>query len=93
MGAVTSAVEEVIYSIQIKTSDKLFAGTDNDVYLRIGCVISQTQANIDEVNRGASWVPMVIWPEFRMGLYRANDHPSHAPQFIYILRNQKKTDW
>ena len=62
MGAVTSAVEEVIYSIQIKTSDKLFAGTDNDIYLRIGCVnyyiryyinyyiiISQTHANIDEV--------------------------------------------
>ena len=42
MGTVTSAVEEVIYSIQIKTSDKLFAGTDNDVYLRIGCVISQS---------------------------------------------------
>ena len=24
---------------------------------------------------------MVIWPEFRMGQYRVNDHPYHAPQF------------
>ena len=24
---------------------------------------------------------MVIWPAFRMGQYRANDHPYHAPQF------------
>ena len=26
--------------------------------------------------------PMVIWPAFRMGQYRVNDHPYHAPQFI-----------
>ena len=32
--------EQVTYSIQVKTSDKLFAGTDNDVYIRIGCVKS-----------------------------------------------------
>ena len=25
---------------------------------------------------------MAIWPAFRMGQYRANDHPYHAPQFI-----------
>ena len=25
-------------------------------------------------------IPMVIWPEFRMGKYRINDHPYHAPQ-------------
>ena len=25
--------------------------------------------------------PMVIWPEFRMGQFRVNDHPYHAPQF------------
>ena len=31
-------------------------------------------------------VPMVIWPAFRMGQYRVNDHPYHAPQFI-ITRN------
>ena len=24
---------------------------------------------------------MVIWPAFRMGQYRDNDHPYHAPQF------------
>ena len=23
--------------------------------------------------------PMVIWPAFRMGQYRVNDHPYHAP--------------
>ena len=28
---------QVIYSIQIKTSDKLFAGTDGDVYISQGC--------------------------------------------------------
>ena len=33
--------EQVTYSIQVKTSDKLFAGTDNDVYIRIGCVKSK----------------------------------------------------
>ena len=26
--------------------------------------------------------PMVIWPAFRMGQYRVNDNPYHAPQFI-----------
>ena len=26
--------------------------------------------------------PMVIWPAFRMGRYRVNDHPYHAIQFI-----------
>ena len=26
--------------------------------------------------------PMVIWPAFRKGQYRVNDHPYHAPQFI-----------
>ena len=25
---------------------------------------------------------MVIWPAFRMGQYRVNDHPYYAPQFI-----------
>ena len=25
---------------------------------------------------------MVIWPAFRMGQYRVDDHPYHAPQFI-----------
>ena len=29
--------------------------------------------------------PMVIWPAFRMGQYRVNDHPYHAPQFRYWL--------
>ena len=33
--------EQVTYSIQVKTSDKRFAGTDNDVYIRIGCVKSK----------------------------------------------------
>ena len=33
----TGTVEDVTYSIQVKTSDKLFAGTDNDVYIRIVC--------------------------------------------------------
>ena len=26
--------------------------------------------------------PIVIWAAFRMGQYRVNDHPYHAPQFI-----------
>ena len=26
---------------------------------------------------------MVIWPAFRMGQYRVNDHPYHAPQFSF----------
>ena len=30
--------------------------------------------------------PMVIWSEFRMGKYRVNDHPYHAPQFIYLAK-------
>ena len=28
---------------------------------------------------------MVIWPACRMGQYRVNDHPYHAPQFIKWL--------
>ena len=27
---------------------------------------------------------MVIWSAFRLGQYRVNDHPYHAPQFIDI---------
>ena len=26
--------------------------------------------------------PIAIWPAFRMGQYRVNNHPYHAPQFI-----------
>ena len=29
--------------------------------------------------------PIVIWAAFRMGQYRVNDHPYHAPQFIESL--------
>ena len=28
---------------------------------------------------------MVIWPAFRMGQYRVNDHPYHAPQFTSFI--------
>ena len=28
---------------------------------------------------------MVIWPAFRMGQYRGNDHPYHAPQLNPII--------
>ena len=27
---------------------------------------------------------MVIWPAFRTGQYRVNDHPYHAPQFSRV---------
>ena len=30
--------------------------------------------------------PMVIWPAFHMGQYRANDHPYHAAQFRILPR-------
>ena len=30
-------------------------------------------------------LPMVIWPTFRMGQYRVNDHPYHAPQFRSLI--------
>ena len=30
---------------------------------------------------------MVIWPACRMGQYRINDHPYHAPQFIKKFEN------
>ena len=36
----SDGAEQVTYIIQVKTSDKLFAGTDNDVYIRIGYVNS-----------------------------------------------------
>ena len=39
---------------------------------------------LDRSKRGGVF-PMVIWPEFRMGEYRANDHPYHAPQFIDLF--------
>ena len=35
---------------------------------------------ITSTKRGCVF-PMVIWPEFRMGQYRVNDHPYHGPQF------------
>ena len=34
--------------------------------------------------------PMVIWPEFRMGQYRVNDHPYHASQFIILITIRKQ---
>ena len=36
------------------------------------------------MNKRGCVFPMVIWPAFRMGQYRANDHPNHAPQFRII---------
>ena len=32
---------------------------------------------------------MVIWPAFRMGQYRANDHPYHAPQFTFTISDTR----
>jgi len=32
---------------------------------------------------------MVIWPAFRVGQYRVNDHPYHAPQFISPLETRR----
>ena len=34
----------------------------------------------DDIKRGCVF-PMVIWPAFRMGQYRVNDHPYDASQF------------
>ena len=36
--------------------------------------------NQSQTKRGCVF-PMVIWPAFRMGQYRVNYHPYHAPQF------------
>ena len=38
---------------------------------------------------------MAIWPVFRMGQYRANDHPYHAPQFNIdrIIWNDYRKSW
>ena len=33
--------------------------------------------------------PMVIWPAFRMGQYRVNDHPYHALQFSHRFNGIK----
>ena len=33
-------------------------------------------------NKRGCVFPMVIWPAFRIGQYRVNDHPYHAPKFI-----------
>jgi len=38
----------------------------------------------DFLCRGCAF-PMVISPAFRMGQYRVNDHPYHAPQFSLAL--------
>ena len=35
----------------------------------------------EQFNKQGCVLLMVIWPEFRMGQYRVNDHPYHAPQF------------
>ena len=32
---------------------------------------------------------MVIWPAFRMGPYRVNDHSYYAPQFIFLLADNQ----
>ena len=34
---------------------------------------------------------MVNWPAFRMGQYRANDHPYDAPQFKRFARTAVRT--
>ena len=43
----SNSTEHVTYSIHVKTSDKLFAGTDNDVYIRIGCLDASFSLDID----------------------------------------------
>ena len=35
---------------------------------------------------------MVIWPAFRMGQHRVNDHPYHAPQFT-ILKDSLESNY
>ena len=35
--------------------------------------------------------PMIIWPAFRLGKYRVNDHPYHAPQFIAMISKISKS--
>ena len=32
--------------------------------------------------------PMIIWPAFRIGRYRVNDHPYHVPQFTNLVLNK-----
>ena len=48
-------------------------------------VILRTEAETDgKRNSLSKWgcvFSMVIWPAFRLGQYRVNDHPYYAPQF------------
>ena len=46
---------------------------------RYFCILGKGFTQVTD-KRGYAF-PMVIWPAFRMGPYRVNDHPSHAPQF------------
>ena len=42
--------------------------------------------NLLIIKRGCVF-PMVIWPAFRMGQYRVNDNPYHAPQFTVYKKS------
>ena len=50
-----------------------FHGKENDILKKNEGIIPRYAGKVGCV------FPMVIWVEFRMGQYRVNDHPFHAP--------------
>ena len=55
-----------------------------DALIEILSMLVSFVTNIDVVNVKQGCVfPMVIWPAFRIGQYRVNDLPYHAPQFTF----------
>ena len=63
---------ESIFQIIIKT------GADDDM----NAILAQEPILTNCGKRGCVF-PTVIWPAFRTGQYRVNDHPYHAPQFTF----------
>ena len=43
------------------------------------CRVLMKLSHVDTNSKLGCVFPMVIWPAFRMGQYRVNDHPYHAP--------------
>ena len=64
----------------VQTDPRMWSLPCRLLSLRI-CQLDRVQNSYWVSKRGCVF-PMVNWPAFRMGQYRVNENPYHAPQFI-----------
>ena len=57
------------------------------------CLVFKVQTLLPPDDTVECVLPMVNWPEFRMGQYRDDDHRENAPRFILPLKIRLSNDY